>query len=95
MQIRYFGVNKRITVERKDYVGPSKKRELEKVIEYKAATKRITIDGRELDYLIKTIQDRFKSIGEVEVYPKLNYFDYEITVKGKKKYLKQVFEDIL
>lgn len=33
--MRYFGVNKRVVVERKDYVGPSKKRDLEKVIKKK------------------------------------------------------------
>ena len=95
MQIKYFGVNQRVKVESKYYEGPLKKRELEKVIKYKATTKRITTDGREIDYLIKTIKDRFKSIGEVEVYPRLNMFDYEIMVIGKKKYLKQVFKDIL
>ena len=58
-------------------------------------TKRITDDSRELDYLVKIIKDRFKSIGEVEVYPRLNMFDYEIMVIGKKKYLRQVFKDIL
>ena len=95
MQIKYFGVNKRVAVDRKEYVGPSKKRELESIIEYKTTTKRVIADGRELDYLIKTIKDRFKSIGEVEVYPRLNMFDYEIMVIGKKKYLRQVFKDIL
>ena len=95
MQIKYFGVNQRVKVESKYYEGPLKKRELESIIEYKAVTKRITDDSRELYYLIKTIKDRFKSIGEVEVYPRLNMFDYEIMVRGKKKYLKQVFKDIL
>ena len=95
MQIKYFGVNQRVKVESKYYEGPLKKRELETIIEYKATTKRVTADGRELDYLVKTIKDRFKSIGEVEVYPRLNMFDYEIIVRGKKKYLKQVFKDIL
>lgn len=95
MQIKYFGVNQRVKVENKYYEGPLKKRELENIIEYKATTKRVTADDRELDYLIKTLRDRFKSIGEVEVYPRLNMFDYEIMVIGKKKYLKQVFKDIL
>lgn len=95
MQIKYFGVNQRVKVESKYYEGPLKKRELENIIEYKATTKRVTADGRELDYLIKTIKDRFKSIGEVEVYPKLNMYDYEIMVIGKKKYLMEVFKDIL
>ena len=95
MQIKYFGVNQRVKVESKRYEGPLKRRDLESVIKYKAATKRITADGREIDYLIKTIKDRFKSIGEVEVYPRLNTFEYEIMVIGKKKYLKQVFKDIL
>ena len=99
MQIKYFGVNQRVKVESKYYEGPLKRRELENIIEYKATTKRVTADGRELDYLVnylvKTLKDRFKSIGEVEVYPRLNTFDYEITVIGKKKYLKQVFKDIL
>ena len=95
MQIKYFGVNQRVKVESKRYEGPLKRRELESVVEYKATTKRVTTDGRELDYLIKTIKDRFKSIGEVEVYPRLNMFEYEIMVIGKKKYLKQVFKDIL
>lgn len=95
MQIKYFGVNQRVKVENKYYEGPLKKRELENIIEYKATTKRVTADGREIDYLVKTIKDRFKSIGEVEVYPKLNMYDYEIVVIGKKKYLKQVFKDIL
>ena len=93
MQIKYFGVNQRVKVENKSYEGPLKKRELESIIEYKAVTKRITTDGRELDYLVKTIKDRFKSIGEV--YQRLNMFDYEIIVRGKKKHLKQVFKDIL
>ena len=95
MQIKYFGVNQRVKVENKYYEGPLKRRELENIIEYKAVTKRVTADGRELDYLVKTIKDRFKSIGEVEVYPRLNTFDYEIMVRGKKKHLKQVFKDIL
>ena len=95
MQIKYFGVNQRVKVESKYYEGPLKRRELENIIEYKATTKRITTDGRELDYLIKTLKDRFKSIGEVEVYPRLNTFDYEIMVIGKKKYLRQVFKDVL
>ena len=95
MQIKYFGVNQRVKVESKYYEGPLKRRELENIIEYKAVTKRITTDGRELDYLINALKDRFKSIGEVEVYQRLNTFDYEIMVKGKKKYLKQVFKDIL
>ena len=95
MQIKYFGVNQRVKVESKSYEGPLKRRELENIVEYKATTKRITTDGRELDYLIKTIKDGFKSIGEVEVYPKLNMYDYEIMVIGKKKYLRQVFKDIL
>ena len=93
--MKYFGVNQRVKVESKRYEGPLKRRELENIIEYKAVTKRITDDSREIDYVIKVIKDRFKSIGEVEVYPKLNTFDYEITVIGKKKYLKQVFKDIL
>ena len=96
MQIKYFGVNQRVKVESKYYEGPLKRRELESIIEYKATTKRVTtFDGREIDYLVKTIKDRFKSIGEVEVYPRLNMFGYEIIVRGKKKYLKQVFKDIL
>lgn len=95
MQIKYFGVNQRVKVENKYYEGPLKRRELENIIEYKATTKRVTADGREIDHLVKTIKDRFKSIGEVEVYPKLNMYDYEIVVIGKKKYLKQVFKDIL
>lgn len=95
MQIKYFGVNQRVKVESKYYEGPLKRRELENIIEYKAATRRITSDGREIDYLVKTIKDVFKAIGEVEVYPRLNMFDYEIVVIGKKKYLKQVFKDIL
>ena len=96
MQIKYFGVNQRVKVESKYYEGPLKRRELESIIEYKAITKRVTtFDGREIDYLVKTIKDRFKSIGEVEVYQRLNMFDYEIIVRGKKKYLKQVFKDIL
>ena len=95
MQIKYFGVNQRVKVESKYYEGPLKRRELENIIEYKAATRRITADGREIDYLVKTIKDRFKSIGEVEVYPRLNMIDYEIIVRGKKKYLKQVFKDMI
>ena len=95
MQIKYFGVNQRVKVESKSYEGPLKRRELESIIEYKATTKRLTTDGRELDYLIKTIKDRFKSIGEVVVYPRLNTFEYEIVVRGKKKYLREVFKDIL
>lgn len=95
MQIKYFGVNQRVAVDRKDYVGPTKKRDLEKVVEYIAATKRLTGDYREIDYAIKTIEDRFKSIGEVEVYSVLGMFGYVIMVKGKKKYLREVFKDIL
>ena len=95
MQIKYFGVNQRVKVESKNYEGPLKRRELESIIEYKAATRRITTDGREIDYLVKPIKDMFKSIGEVEVYQRLNTFDYEIMVIGKKKYLRQVFKDIL
>ena len=95
MQIKYFGVNQRVKVESKYYEGPLKRRELENIIEYKAVTKRISEDSREIDYVIKIIKDKFKSIGEVEVYPKLNMYDYEIMVIGKKKYLKQVFKDIL
>lgn len=95
MQIKYFGVNQRVKVENKYYEGPSKKRDLEKIIEYKAASRRITADGREIDYLVKTLKDRFNSIGEVEVYPKLNMYDYEIMVIGKKKHLREVFKDIL
>ena len=91
MQIKYFGVNQRVNVENKSYEGPLKKRELKSIIEYKAVTKRITTDGRELDYLVKTIKDRFKSIGEVEVYQRLTTFDYEVIVRGKKTYLIQVF----
>ena len=95
MQIKYFGVNQRVKVENKYYEGPSKKRDLEKVIEYKAASRRITADGREIDYLVKTLKDKFRCIGEVEVYPKLNMYDYELMVIGKKKYLGEVFKDIL
>ena len=95
MQIKYFGVNQRVKVENKYYEGPLKRRELENIIEYKATTKRISDDSREIMYLTKTLEDRFKSIGEVEVYQRLNMFEYEIIVKGKKKYLKQVFKDIL
>ena len=95
MQMKYFGVNQRVKVESNRCEGPLKRRELENIIEYKATTKRVTADGREIDYLVKTIKDRFKSIGEVEVYPRLNMFEYEIIAIGKKKYLKQVFKDIL
>ena len=95
MQIKYFGVNQRVKVESKSYEGPLKRRELENIIEYKATTKKITTDGREIDYLVKTLKDKFRCIGEVEVYPKLNMYDYELMVIGKKKYLKQVFKDIL
>ena len=95
MQIKYFGVNQRVKVESKRYEGPLKRRELENIIEYKAVTKRITDDSREIMYVTKALEDRFKSIGEVEVYQRLNMFDYEIMVRGKKKYLKQVFKDIL
>ena len=95
MQIKYFGVNQRVKVENKSYEGPLKRCDLEKVIKYKAVTKRITDDSREIMYVTKTLEDRFKSIGEVEVYQRLNMFDYEIIVKGKKKYLRQVFKDIL
>ena len=95
MQIKYFGVNQRVKVENKYYEGPLKRRELENIIEYKATTKRITADGREIMYLTKALEDRFKSIGEVEVYQRLNMFEYEIMVIGKKKYLRQVFKDIL
>ncbi len=95
MQIKYFGVNQRVKVESKYYEGPLKRRELESIVDYKAVTKRISEDSRELDYLIKIIKDKFKSIGEVEVYPKLNMYDYEIMVIGKKKYLRQIFKDIL
>ena len=95
MQIKYFGVNQRVKVESKRYEGPLKRRELENIIEYKAVTKIITDDSREIMYVTKTLEDRFKSIGEVEVYQRLNMFDYEIIVRGKKKYLKQVFKDIL
>ena len=95
MQIKYFGVNQRVKVESKYCEGPLKRRELENIIEYKATTKKITTDGREIDYLVKTIKDKFRCIGEVEVYPKLNMYDYEIMVIGKKKHLKQVFKDIL
>ena len=95
MQIKYFGVNQRVKVESKYYEGPLKRRELESIVEYKAVTKRFYEDSREIDYVIKVIKDKFKSIGEVEVYQRLNMFDYEIIVIGKKKYLKQVFKDIL
>ena len=93
--MKYFGVNKRVTGERKEYVGPSKKKDLEKVVEYVVASKRLTGDHREIDHAIKIVRDRFKSNHEIEVYSKLNYFDYEIIVVGKKKYLKEVFVDIL
>lgn len=93
--MKYFGVNKRIKVESKNYVGPTKKRDLEKVIEYKLASKRLTGDPREIDHAIKIVIERFKNNPEVEVYSKLNHFDYEIIVRGKKKYLKEVFGDIL
>ena len=92
--MKYFGVNKRVAVERKDYVGPTKKRDLEKVIEYKLASKRLTGDHREIDYAIKIVRDRFKNNPEVNVHSRLNYFYYEIIITGKKKYLKEVFEDI-
>ena len=95
MQIKYFGVNQRVKVESKYYEGPLKRRDLESIIEYKAVTKRISEDSREIDYVIKVIKDKFNSIGEVEVYQRLNMFDYEIMVIGKKKYLRQVFKDIL
>ena len=95
MQIKYFGINQRVKVESKYYEGPLKRRELENIVEYKATTKRFSDDSREIDYLVKTIKDMFKSIGEVEVYQRLNMFDYEIMVIGKKKHLKQVFKDIL
>ena len=93
--MKYFGVNKRVTVERKDYVGPIKKRDLEKVVEYKFNSKRLTEDSREIEYAIKIVRERFKNNPDIEVYSKLNYFDYEIIVKGKKKYLKEVLGDIL
>ena len=95
MQIKYFGVNQRVKVESKSYEGPLKRRELENIIEHKVATRRITDDGREIDFLVTTIKGRFKSIGEVEVYERLNMFEYEIIVRGKKKHLRQVFKDIL
>ena len=95
MQIKYFGVNQRVKVESNRYEGPLKRRELESIVSYKVVTKRFSGDSREIDYFIKTIKDMFKSIGEVEVYQRLNMFDYEIMVRGKKKYLKQVFKDIL
>ena len=95
MQIKYFGVNQRVKVESKSYEGPLERRELESIIEYKAVTKRITDDSREIMCVTKTLEDMFKSIGEVEVYPKLDMFEYEIIVRGKKKYLKQVFKDVL
>ena len=93
--MKYFGVNKRVIVERKDYVGPTKKRDLEKVIEYKFASKRLTGDPREIDYAIKIVREMFKNNPEVEVYSRLNYFDYEIIVVGKKKHIKEVFGDVL
>ena len=93
--MKYFGVNKRVKVESKYYEGPTKKRDLEKVIEYKLASKRLTGDPREIDYAIKIVRERFKNNPEVEVYSKLNHFDYEIIVVGKKKYIKEVFGDIL
>ena len=93
--MKYFGVNKRVIVERKDYVGPTKKRDLEKVVEYKLASKRLTGDHREIDYAIKIVRERLKNNPEVEVYSRLNYFDYEIIVVGKKKYLKEVLGGIL
>ena len=95
MQIKYFGVNQRVKVESKYYEGPLKRRELESIIEYKAVTKRFSEDSREIDYVIKTLKDKFRCIGEVEVYPKLNMYDYEIMVRGKKKHLREVFKDIL
>lgn len=93
--MKYFGVNKRVKVESKYYEGPTKKRELERVIEYKFASKRLTGDPREIDYVIKIVRERFKNNPEVEVYSKLNHFDYEIIVVGKKKYIKELFGDIL
>lgn len=95
MQIKYFGVNKRVKVDSKYYEGPTKKRELERVIEYKFASKRLTGDPREIDYTIKIVREMFKNNPEVEVYSKLNHFDYEIIVVGKKKYIKEAFGDIL
>ena len=89
--MKYFGVNKRVIVERKDYVGPTKKRELEKVVEYKFASKRLTGDPREIDYAIKIVREMFKNNPEVEVYSKLNHFDYEIIAVGKKKHIKEAF----
>ena len=59
------------------------------------ALKRLTGDPREIDYDIKIIKARFKNNHEVEVYSRLNYFDYEIIVIGKKKYLKEVFGDMV
>lgn len=91
--MKYFGVNKRVKVESKYYEGPTKKRELERVIDYKLASKRLTGDPREIDYAIKIVRERFKNNPEVEVYSKLNHFDYEIIAVGKKKYLKEVFGD--
>ena len=93
--MKYFGVNQRVVVKRKDYVGPTKKRDLEKVIEYKFASKRLTGDPRRIYYAIKIVRERLKNNPEVEVYSRLNYFDYEIIVRGKKKYLKEVFGDMV
>ena len=93
--MKYFGVNKRVKVDSKYYEGPTKKRELERVIEYKFASKRLTKDSREIDYAIKIVRERFKNNPDIEVYSKLNYLDYEIIVKGKKKYLKEVLGGIL
>ena len=93
--MKYFGVNKRVKVDSKYYEGPTKKREFERVIEYKFASKRLTGDPREIDYAIKIVREMFKSNPEVEVYSKLNHFDYEIIVKGKKKHIKEVFENYL
>ena len=93
--MKYFGVNKRVKVDSKYYEGPTKKRELERVIEYKFASKRLTGDSREIDYAIKIVRERFKNNPDIEVYSKLNYLDYEIIVKGKKKYLKEVLGGIL
>lgn len=93
--MKYFGVNKRVKVDSKYYEGPTKKRDLEKVIKYKLASKRLTGDPREIDYAIKIVREMFKNNPEVEVYSKLNHFDYEIIVVGKKKHIKEVFGDIL
>ena len=94
--MKYFGVNKRVKVDSKYYEGPTKKRELERVIEYKFASKRLTGDSREIDYAIKIVGEMFKNNPEVEVYSKLNHLGgYEIIVKGKKKYLKEVLGGIL